>query len=69
MIYSTITQKWQATIPVSIRKKLGLHIGSRVVFRFQGDSVILDSDNHTEDLNALTQTLTEWHNDTAYDTL
>lgn len=68
MITTTITQKGQATIPVSIRKKLWLHSGSKLVFRFQGDKVFLQKENHSE-LHNLETTLWEWNNDAAYDRL
>jgi len=43
MMYSTsITQKGQVTIPVLIRKKLGLKTGQKVVFRDRGKDVIIE---------------------------
>lgn len=41
MIATTITQKGQATIPASIRLKLGIKIGEKVIFEERGKEVIL----------------------------
>lgn len=41
MIVTTVTQKGQATIPVFIRKKLGIKPGEKVVFEERGEEVIL----------------------------
>lgn len=41
MIATTITQKGQVTIPVNIRKKLGVETGQRVVFEERGDEVVV----------------------------
>ncbi len=38
---STVTTKGQVTIPVSIRKKYGLHANDRVDFITEGDRIIL----------------------------
>ncbi len=38
---STLTQKGQVTIPVGIRKKLGLRTGDRVAFTQEGDHVVV----------------------------
>lgn len=38
---STITQKGQVTIPIRIRKKLGLRTGDRVAFVQQGEDVVV----------------------------
>lgn len=67
MISTTITQKWQATIPVSVRRRLWLISGAKLIFRFQGDKVFLQKEN--DDLKNLDATLSEWTNDTAYDSL
>lgn len=38
---TTLTQKGQATIPVSIRRKLGLKTGEKVVFEEKGKDVTI----------------------------
>lgn len=38
---STVTSKGQVTIPVSIRKKMGLHTNDRVDFITEGDRIII----------------------------
>jgi len=38
---STLTSKGQVTIPVDVRKRLGLHPGDRVAFIMVGDEVRL----------------------------
>lgn len=59
---SKLTSKYQATIPKSIREKLGLKAGDTVVFREQGDHIVfakatkLDLDY----LRSLESTLSEW---------
>ena len=41
MSATTVTQKGQTTIPVSIRRKLGLKPGNKVLFEERGEEVIL----------------------------
>lgn len=41
MAVSKLTVKHQATIPATVRRKLGLKAGSRVGFVIRGDQVIL----------------------------
>ncbi len=42
MISSSITQKGQVTIPISIRKKLGLKTGQKVAFTDRGKDVVIE---------------------------
>ena len=42
MSTSNVTQKGQVTIPVEMRKALGLKTGSKVRFKRQGDKVSLE---------------------------
>jgi bifunctional DNA-binding transcriptional regulator/antitoxin component of YhaV-PrlF toxin-antitoxin module len=37
---STITSKWQVTIPEDVRKELPLKIGQRIVWEVQGDKLV-----------------------------
>ncbi len=59
---SKVTSKYQATIPLAVRRKLGLKPGDAVVFEIENDTVrvrratALDRDY----AKALEGTLTEW---------
>lgn len=59
---SKVTSKFQATIPLAVRRKLGLKPGDAVVFEIENDSVrvrrasVLDR----EYAKSLEGTLTEW---------
>ena len=59
---SKVTSKYQATIPLAVRRKLGLNPGDAVVFEIENDTVkvrratLLDR----EYAKALEGTLTEW---------
>ena len=59
---SKVASKFQATIPLAVRRKLGLKPGDAVVFEIENDSVrvrratVLDR----EYAMALEGTLTEW---------
>ncbi len=37
---STITKKWQVSIPTEVRKKLGLKPGDKIEFTVEGDKII-----------------------------
>jgi bifunctional DNA-binding transcriptional regulator/antitoxin component of YhaV-PrlF toxin-antitoxin module len=37
---STITSKWQVTIPEDVRKDLPLRVGQRIVWEVQGDKLV-----------------------------
>lgn len=51
MQYSTtITQKGQATIPVSVRRKLGLKKGHKVTFEERGDDIIVKKNLSLDEL-------------------
>ena len=39
-ITSTITSKWQVTIPEDVRKELPLKIGQRIVWEVEGDKLV-----------------------------
>jgi bifunctional DNA-binding transcriptional regulator/antitoxin component of YhaV-PrlF toxin-antitoxin module len=39
-VVSTITSKWQVTIPEQIRSELPLNIGQRIAWEVQGDSLV-----------------------------
>lgn len=65
MIYSSVTQKYQATIPREIRNFLDIHQGDRVAFTVIDGQVIirkmmpLDLEFH----RALDCSLSEWNSD------
>jgi antitoxin PrlF len=74
MLYSTITQKGQATIPVKVRELLGLHTGDGVGFEMENGKVTISKisplDLHYA--KALNNTLSEWasvEDDEAYNGL
>jgi bifunctional DNA-binding transcriptional regulator/antitoxin component of YhaV-PrlF toxin-antitoxin module len=39
-IVTTITSKWQVTIPEEVRKELPLEIGQRIAWEVQGDKLV-----------------------------
>jgi bifunctional DNA-binding transcriptional regulator/antitoxin component of YhaV-PrlF toxin-antitoxin module len=39
-IISTITSKWQITIPEDVRKEIPLKIGQRIVWEVEGDKLV-----------------------------
>lgn len=47
-IPATVTSKGQITIPIEVRKALGLAAGSRVVFRMVDGSTVIQAENATE---------------------
>ena len=40
VITSTITSKWQVTIPEDIRKVLPLRVGQRIAWEIEGDKLV-----------------------------
>ncbi len=60
--FSKVTSKYQATIPLAVRRKLSLKPGDAVVFEIENDTItvrratVLDR----EYAKALEGTLTEW---------
>ncbi len=59
---SKVTSKYQATIPLAVRRKLGLKPGDAVVFEIENDSVRVRRATalDREYAKALEGTLTEW---------
>lgn len=63
MVYSTLTTKYQATIPAEIRDKLELHAGDKICFECDNGRVYIvklkpfDLAYH----QALEMTLSEWN--------
>lgn len=41
MLRTKITSKGQVTIPVEVRRELGLHPGDELVFQLQGDELLV----------------------------
>ena len=39
-IVSTITSKWQVTIPEDVRKELPFKVGQRIAWEVQGDKIV-----------------------------
>ena len=61
-ITSKVTQKYQATIPQTIRKKLGIQQGDRIAFEIEAEQVIIKKvlPLDWEYLEAVGDTLSEW---------
>ncbi|NJK58569.1 MAG: AbrB/MazE/SpoVT family DNA-binding domain-containing protein [Pleurocapsa sp. SU_5_0] len=62
---SKVTQKYQATIPQAVRKKLEIEQGDRIIFEIEDDKVILKkiSSVDWEYLESVSATLSEWSSD------
>lgn len=54
MFTSTVTQKGQATIPIYVRRKLGIKLNGKVVFERRGEEFIIKP---VEDLGKLVDSL------------
>lgn len=59
---SKLTSKYQATIPLAVRHKLGLKAGDAVVFEIEDDTVTVRRATalDREYVKAVEETLTEW---------
>lgn len=71
---SKLTQKYQATVPEAVRKKLNLKAGDIIAFEIDKDIIKLRKARpiDVEFLNALVPTLNEWnsqHDEEAYNDL
>ncbi|MEN9870067.1 MAG: hypothetical protein RLZZ171_1055 [Cyanobacteriota bacterium] len=62
---SKVTQKYQATIPQAVRKKLESGKGDRIIFEIEDDKVVLKklSSLDWEYLESVSATLSEWSSD------
>lgn len=62
MLASNLTSKGQTTIPVEVRKALGLHPGDRVMFEIKNHKAIISRIEPLdyEYYHALESTLEEW---------
>ena len=62
---SKLTKKYQATIPVGVRRVLDLHQGDRVRFEIEDNRVTLHKARpiDLEYARALEQTLSEWNSE------
>ncbi len=54
---TTITQKGQVTLPVRIRRSLGLKTGERVRIEIMGTTAVISKDTYWEELTALRRKL------------
>jgi antitoxin PrlF len=65
MTQSTITSKYQATVPQDIRKFLGLKAGDKISFEIERDKVIVRRQEGLDRqyLNGLETQLSEWLSD------
>ncbi|MEN9518404.1 MAG: hypothetical protein RLZZ381_992 [Cyanobacteriota bacterium] len=59
---SKVTQKYQATIPQTVREKLAIEKGDRVIFEIEDEKVVLKklSTLDWEYLESISATLGEW---------
>lgn len=48
--YTTITSKGQITLPVQLRRALGLRVGQKVSVRIEGDHLVIDPPHAVERL-------------------
>jgi antitoxin PrlF len=64
-LISKVTQKYQATIPQAVRKKLESGKGDRIIFEIEDDKVVLKklSSLDWEYLESVSATLSEWSSD------
>lgn len=60
---SKLTQKYQATVPLAIRRFLRLNSGDTIVFDIENDQVVLHKATplDIEYARSLTNTLSEWN--------
>ena len=63
---SSVTQKYQATIPLKVREQLGIQAGDKIVFERQDDETIVIkkkvlSSIDWDYLRAVEGTLSEWN--------
>jgi bifunctional DNA-binding transcriptional regulator/antitoxin component of YhaV-PrlF toxin-antitoxin module len=47
MIRSTLTERWQTTIPVEVRKALGLQPRQGLLYELRGESVVIRPEGET----------------------
>ena len=74
---SSVTQKYQATIPLKVREQLGIRAGDKIIFEQQADETIAikkkcPSTVDWDYLHAIEATLSEWNSpedDAAYENL
>lgn len=52
-MFATITSKGQITLPVAVRRALGLKPGQKVAVRVENESVIIDRPGDIESVRAL----------------
>ena len=69
MIYtSTLTQKGQATIPVSIRNRLAINPGEKVVFEEKGEEIVIKNPTQlVEELAGSLKTNIKWDKKKAFE--
>jgi antitoxin PrlF len=74
---SSVTQKYQTTIPLKVREQLGIQSGDKIIFERQADETIAIKKKHLSNvdwdyLHAIKGTLSEWNSPedaAAYDNL
>jgi antitoxin PrlF len=63
---SKLTKKFQATVPLKVRRHLHLKQGDRIVYEMQDDNTVVIRKMTSVDLeylNAVSETLNEWNSD------
>ncbi|NCX94648.1 MAG: AbrB family transcriptional regulator [Gammaproteobacteria bacterium] len=62
MYYSKLNAKGQTTLPLAVRKKLGLEPGDKITYEIQmnGSFLLGKRKFNASDISALSQTLIEW---------
>jgi antitoxin PrlF len=63
---SSVTQKYQATIPLRVREQLDIQAGDKIVFERQDDETIIIKKKQSSGvdwdyLHAVEETLSEWN--------
>jgi AbrB family looped-hinge helix DNA binding protein len=46
IVQTTVTRKFQVTIPKKIRKRLGVRIGDRYKIKNEGDRIVIETGKH-----------------------
>lgn len=71
MYISTVTQKGQATIPIFVRRKLGIKPNGKVMFEQRGEEFVIkpveDINNLIDSLYGSLKTNIKWNKKKAYE--
>ena len=53
VMYATVTSKGQVTLPVELRRQLGIEPGQTIGFRRVGDTIVLEAAGEVEGVRAM----------------